>query len=167
MLHILRVAAVLGWLWARSQGGDFLLRIEDLDTARSRPELTEALLADLGWLGLTFDGVPVVQSQRLDLYRAAFERLRAAGRISPCHCTRSEFARAVSAPHGPSDEGPRYPGTCLLLSAEESAERARTRPPAWRSRRASTSPPVSRADRSETSDPTPRSCRRSRIRRGG
>ncbi|HET6980850.1 MAG TPA: tRNA glutamyl-Q(34) synthetase GluQRS [Myxococcaceae bacterium] len=127
-------AALLGWLWARSQRGAFFLRIEDLDTARSRPELTEALLADLAWLGLSFDGVPVVQTQRLDLYRAAFDRLRAAGRVYPCHCTRSEIARAVSAPHGPSDEGPRYPGTCLTLSAEESAARARTRPPAWRFR---------------------------------
>jgi glutamyl-tRNA synthetase len=127
-------AALLGWLWARSQGGEFFLRIEDLDTARSRPELTEGLLADLAWLGLSFDGVPVVQSQRLDLYRAAFDRLRATGRVYPCHCTRSEIARAVSAPHGPSDEGPRYPGTCLALSAEESAARARTRPPAWRFR---------------------------------
>ncbi len=125
-------AAVLGWLWARSERGEFLLRIEDLDSARSRPELTEALLADLDWLGLGFDGAPVRQSERLDLYRDAFDRLRAAGRVYPCHCTRTEIARAVSAPHGPADEGPRYPGTCLGLSAEESAERARSRPPAWR-----------------------------------
>ncbi len=127
-------AAVLGWLWARSEGGEFLLRIEDLDTARARQELTEALLADLDWLGLTFDGPPIFQSRRLDLYRAAFERLRAAGRVYPCHCTRSEIARAVAAPHGPADEGPRYPGTCLALSEDESAERSRTRPPAWRFR---------------------------------
>ena len=127
-------AAVLGWLWARSQGGEFLLRIEDLDSSRSRPELTTALLADLAWLGLTYDGAPFVQSERLELYRAAFNRLRAAGRVYPCHCTRTEIARAVSAPHGPSDDGPRYPGTCLRLTAEESAERGRTRPPAWRFR---------------------------------
>ena len=127
-------AAVLGWLWARSERGEFLLRIEDLDAARSRPELTDALLADLDWLGLGFDGPPVLQSQRLGLYRAAFERLRATGRVYPCHCTRSEIARAVAAPHGPADEGPRYPGTCLNLSAEESAGRTRSRPPAWRFR---------------------------------
>jgi glutamyl-tRNA synthetase len=127
-------AAVLGWLWARSQGGEFLLRIEDLDTARSRLELTDALLADLSWLGLGFDGDPLLQSRRLELYRAAFERLRATGRVYPCFCTRSEIARAASAPHGPADEGPRYPGTCLALSAAETAERARTRPPAWRFR---------------------------------
>jgi glutamyl-tRNA synthetase len=127
-------AAVLGWLWARAQGGEFLLRIEDLDTARSRPALTEALLADLDWLGLTFDGAPTFQSRRLDLYRASFETLRATGRVYPCHCTRSEIARAVAAPHGPADDGPRYPGTCLGLSATESAERARSRPPAWRFR---------------------------------
>jgi glutamyl-tRNA synthetase len=127
-------AAVLGWLWARSQGGEFLLRVEDLDTVRSRAELTEALLADLAWLGLEFDGAPVLQSRRLDLYRTAFERLRRAGRVYPCFCTRSEIARAVSAPHGPADEGPRYPGTCLALSPEQIDERARTRPPAWRFR---------------------------------
>jgi glutamyl-tRNA synthetase len=125
---------VLGWLWARSEGGEFLLRIEDLDTARSRPELTDGLLADLEWLGLGFDGAPVFQSRRLELYRAAFDRLRTTGRVYPCFCTRSEIARAVSAPHGPADEEARYPGTCLSLSAEESAERARTRPPAWRFR---------------------------------
>lgn len=125
-------AAVLGWLWARSQGGEFLLRVEDLDTARARPELTNTLLADLGWLGLTFDGAPVFQSRRPELYWAAFDRLRASGRVYPCFCTRGEIVRAVSAPHGPADEGPRYPGTCLVLSAEQSAERARTRPPAWR-----------------------------------
>ncbi len=127
-------AAVLGWLWARAEGGEFLLRIEDLDTARSRPELTDALLADLDWLGLSFDGAPTFQSRRLELYRASFEKLRATGRVYPCHCTRSEIARAVSAPHGPADEGPRYPGTCLGLSANDSADRARSRPPAWRFR---------------------------------
>ncbi|MGZ6036431.1 MAG: tRNA glutamyl-Q(34) synthetase GluQRS, partial [Myxococcaceae bacterium] len=117
-----------------AEGGEFLLRIEDLDTARSRPELTDALLADLDWLGLSFDGPPTFQSRRLELYRASFEKLRATGRVYPCHCTRSEIARAVAAPHGPADEGPRYPGTCLGLSANESAERARSRPPAWRFR---------------------------------
>ncbi|RPH73042.1 MAG: tRNA glutamyl-Q(34) synthetase GluQRS [Myxococcaceae bacterium] len=127
-------AAALGWLWARSQAGEFLLRVEDLDTARSRTGLTEALLADQAWLGLEFDAPPVFQSRRLDLYRAAFERLRATGRVYPCFCTRSEIARAVSAPHGPADEGPRYPGTCLALSSEQVEERARTRPPAWRFR---------------------------------
>ncbi|MGZ6141656.1 MAG: tRNA glutamyl-Q(34) synthetase GluQRS [Myxococcaceae bacterium] len=127
-------AAVLGWLWARAEGGEFLLRIEDLDTARSRPELTDALLADLDWLGLSFDGPPTFQSRRLELYRASFEKLRATGRVYPCHCTRSEIARAVTAPHGPADEGPRYPGTCLALSANDSADRARSRAPAWRFR---------------------------------
>ena len=127
-------AAVLGWLWARSQGGEFLLRVEDLDTARSRPELTDALLADLAWLGLGFDGDLIFQSRRLALYHAAFERLRATGRVYPCFCTRSEIARAASAPHGPADDGPRYPGTCLALSSEQRAERIRTRPPAWRFR---------------------------------
>ena len=125
---------MLGWLWARADGGEFLLRIEDLDTARSRPELTDALLADLDWLGLAFDGPPVFQSRRGDLYRTAFETLLANGRVYPCHCTRAEIARAVTAPHGPTDDGPRYPGTCLGLSADESDARTRSRPPAWRFR---------------------------------
>jgi glutamyl-tRNA synthetase len=127
-------AAVLGWIWARSERGEFLLRVEDLDASRVRPAFTEALLADLDWLGLTFDGPPVFQSRRLDLYRAAVERLRAAGRVYPCYCTRTEIARAVTAPHGPADEGPRYPGTCRGLSDGERAERSPTRPPAWRFR---------------------------------
>ena len=127
-------AALLGWLWARSQGGEFLLRIEDLDAARSRPELKDALLADLAWLELGFDGAPLFQSRRLGLYRAAIDRLRETGRVYPCFCTRSEIARAVSAPHGPADDGPRYPGTCLSLSPDQIAQRAGTRPPAWRFR---------------------------------
>ncbi len=127
-------AALLGWLWARSQGGEFLLRIEDLDAARSRPELGEALLSDLAWLGLGFDGAPLFQTRRLGLYRAALDRLRQTGRVYPCFCSRSEIARAVSAPHGPADDGPRYPGTCLALSLDQITERARTRPPAWRFR---------------------------------
>ena len=127
-------AALLGWLWARSQGGEFLLRIEDLDAARSRPELSEALLADLAWVGLGFDGATVFQSHRMGLYRAALDRLRQTGRVYPCFCTRSEIVRAVSAPHGPADDGPRYPGTCLALTPDQISERARTRSPAWRFR---------------------------------
>jgi len=125
---------MLGWLWARADGGEFLLRIEDLDTARARPELTDALLTDLDWLGLAVDGPPLFQSRRRDLYQTAFEKLRARGLVYPCFCTRAEIARAVAAPHGPADDGPRYPGTCLELSADESAERAQSRLPAWRFR---------------------------------
>jgi glutamyl-tRNA synthetase len=127
-------AVLLGWLWARSERGTFLLRIEDLDLARVRPAYVEALQADLDWLGLDFDGPTVFQSERTELYDATLERLRAVGRVYPCFCSRTEIARVVNAPHGPADEGPRYPGTCSTLNEQQRAERERTRPPAWRFR---------------------------------
>jgi glutamyl-tRNA synthetase len=127
-------SALLGWLWARALGGQFLLRIEDLDRPRCRPEHVDALLRDLEYLGLDWDEPPLFQSQRGDAYEAALAKLADAGRIYPCFCTRSEIARAASAPHGPSDEGPRYPGTCAALSAAEVAARSRDRKPALRFR---------------------------------
>jgi len=127
-------SALLGWLQARAAGGTFLLRIEDLDRARCRPQYLEDLYRDLEWLGLTWDEPPLVQSQRDDVYREALARLERAGHLYPCFCTRAEIARVASAPHGPGDEGPRYPGTCSGLSAEATAERSRQRPPALRFR---------------------------------
>ena len=105
-------SALLGWLQARAAGGEFLLRVEDLDRARCRPEHVEALYRDLAWLGLHWDGPVLLQSARSEAYEAALAELRAAGRVYPCSCTRQEVARAASAPHGPLDEGPLYPGTC-------------------------------------------------------
>ena len=125
-------SALLGWLQARAAGGRFLLRIEDLDRARCRPAFLEDLYRDLAWLGLDWDEPPLVQSQREDVYREALERLRREGRVYPCFCTRAEIARAASAPHGLSDEGPRYPGTCATLPPEQQEERGRSRPPALR-----------------------------------
>jgi len=127
-------SALLGWLHARSQGGEFLLRIEDLDRARCRPEHEANLLADLEYLGLTWDGPLVRQSERGAAYEAALERLDRQGRLYPCFCSRAEIARAATAPHGASDDGPRYPGTCARLTPAERAEKARTRPPALRFR---------------------------------
>jgi glutamyl-tRNA synthetase len=127
-------SALLGWLQARAAGGSFLLRIEDLDRARCRPQHLEDLYRDLEWLGLTWDEPPLVQSQRDDVYREALEKLERSGHLYPCFCTRAEIARVASAPHGLSDEGPRYPGTCAGLSAESSAGRSRARPPALRFR---------------------------------
>ena len=127
-------AALLGWLSARSEGGSFLLRIEDLDGARLRPGAVETLLADLDWLGLDFDETPVVQSERSARHDQALERLRAQGRVYPCFCSRAEVARAASAPHGPADDGPVYPGTCAALDEAARTARAATRPPAWRFR---------------------------------
>jgi glutamyl-tRNA synthetase len=127
-------AALLGWLWARKEGGEFALRIEDLDAARCRSEFVDLLRRDLDWLGLTFDGPVVFQSQRAELYGAALERLLAQGRAYPCFCSRTEVARAATAPHGPADDGPVYPRTCARLKEVEAATRARTRPPALRFR---------------------------------
>lgn len=127
-------AALLGWLEARAAGGAFLLRIEDLDRARCRQEYVDALFGDLEYLGLDFDKEPVFQSRRGEAYEAALRKLEAQGRLYPCFCTRAEIARAASAPHGDSEEGPRYPGTCAKLSPEEVAEKAEERTPALRFR---------------------------------
>jgi glutamyl-tRNA synthetase len=118
------------------------MRVEDLDRARVRPGLEARILDELRWLGLDWDEGPDVggakgpyrQSERLASYEAALERLRAAGRVYPCFCSRAEIARAAEAPHGPSDEGPRYPGTCAGLSREDAERRSAGRRPAWRLR---------------------------------
>ena len=123
--------ALLAWLFARSQGARFVLRIEDLDPDRSRAEHAERALADLAAIGLDWDGSPLRQSDRGALYREAFEHLRAAGRVYPCWCSRAEIRAAASAPH--AAEGECYPGTCRRLSARERAAREAARPPsAWR-----------------------------------
>ncbi len=118
---------------ARARDGRFLLRIEDIDGTRSRPEHVETILADLAWLGLDWDGPVWFQSQRLDAYAAALETLKARRLVYPCFCTRAEIAReaaaSVSAPHGAG--GPAYPGTCRHLSAAERAARM-AEPHAWR-----------------------------------
>jgi glutamyl-Q tRNA(Asp) synthetase len=119
--------------FARSHGGRFLLRIEDIDGTRSRPEHVAAILADLEWLGLEWDGEVTFQSQRLGLYEDALETLKARSLVYPCFCTRAEIAREIeaagAAPHGP--DGPVYPGTCRHLSEDERAARM-GEPHAWR-----------------------------------
>jgi glutamyl-tRNA synthetase len=104
-------SALLGWLDVRARGGELLLRLEDLDPDRCRPEAAQGLVEDLAWLGLDFDGPLWRQSERADAYREALGRLEAAGRVYPCWCSRAEVARAASAPHA-GEEGPVYPGTC-------------------------------------------------------
>jgi glutamyl-tRNA synthetase len=104
-------SALLGWLHARSEGGEFHLRIEDLDLPRCRPEYTDALLKDLEWLGLDWDGPVLKQSERGQLYREALGVLQAKGLTFFCTCSRADLARAASAPHE-GEEGPIYPGTC-------------------------------------------------------
>ena len=104
---------------ARAAGGELILRDEDLDEARCRPEFVEAMLADLRWLGLTWNGGPDVggpdapyeQSRRLELYAKTFSSLRTAGAIYPCTCSRQDVQAAAAAPHEAADE-PLYPGTC-------------------------------------------------------
>lgn len=104
------VSAVTAHGFARAHHGRFLLRIEDIDGARSRPEHVDDILRDLEWLGLEWDGPVVFQSDRLALYETALARLDAAGLTYRCWCTRAEIAAAASAPHG--DEGAVYPGIC-------------------------------------------------------
>ncbi|WP_405053300.1 tRNA glutamyl-Q(34) synthetase GluQRS [Sphingomonas sp.] len=121
---------------ARNAGGRFLLRIEDIDGTRSREAHVAGIVEDLAWLGLSWDGPVVRQSQRLALYEAALARLRAAGLLYPCFCTRADIAREIAesagAPHhGP--DGPHYPGTCRTLSQPDADARiAAGAPHAWR-----------------------------------
>lgn len=110
---------------ARAGGGRFLLRIEDIDGTRSRPEHVDTILRDLEWLGLEWDDLSF-QSDRLDLYAAAQARL--ADLLYPCFCTRAEIAASLSAPHGAV---PVYPGTCRHLSLEVRAARM-AMPHGWR-----------------------------------
>ena len=131
---------LLAWLSARSQGGRVILRIEDLDASRARPEAAEGALIDLRWLGLDWDegpdvggpSVPYVQSRRLDSYRDSLDRLKEAEAVYPCTCTRADIERAAAAPHA-EDEGPTYPGTCSSRSVEDAVALG-DRPFAWRFR---------------------------------
>ena len=123
-------SALLAWLSARAAGEEFVLRIEDLDPARCRPEYGDLLRDDLRWLGLDWDREMPMQSTRTQVYAEAFERLRAQGLLYPCFCTRNEL-HAASAPHA-SDGTFVYAGTCRNLSQAQIA--AQTRKPAWRIR---------------------------------
>jgi glutamyl-tRNA synthetase len=134
--------ALLAWLDARASGARLALRVEDLDGPRVRPGLEGRILDELRWLGLGWDEGPDVggphapyrQSERLPRFADALRRLRDAGLAYPCWCSRAEIAAATQAPHGPQDDGPRYPGTCRDLAEGERAARAARRPPAWRFR---------------------------------
>jgi len=123
-------SAVLAHAAARAAGGQFLIRIDDIDGSRSREGYVGASLADLAWLGLDWDGEPVRQSARLGEYAATLEYLRDRGLVYPCFCTRADIAASLSAPHGPS--GAVYPGTCRNLSEAERARRMATEPHCWR-----------------------------------
>ena len=131
-LHLGHVhAALFARRRARAAGGRFLLRLEDTDLARCRPEHAAAILEDLAWLGLRWDGPVRVQSEHFAEYRAVLDRLRGEGLLYPCFCSRADIVRAATAPHGP--EGSVYPGTCRHLPpAEREARIASGQPHAWR-----------------------------------
>jgi glutamyl-Q tRNA(Asp) synthetase len=121
-------SAALGHARAPRAGGRFLLRIEDLDQTRCRPEFVEGIYEDLRWLGLEWDEPVLVQSQRTAAYEAALEHLRAHGLAYACFCTRADIAQSLTAPHG--DAATSYPGTCREL-ADDPGRRAST-PHCWR-----------------------------------
>lgn len=142
---------LLAWLSIRSRGGRVILRMEDIDSPRVKRGAAEQAVEDLRWLGLDWDEgpdiggphAPYVQTQRLALYREALERLKAAERVYPCTCTRSDVEAAASAPHV-GQEGPIYPGTCAGRSVVDAASLTRSTsegsaPPfAWRLRTTNT-----------------------------
>ena len=119
-------AALFAWTRARAAGGRFLLRIEDIDPGRCRPEFIDAIREDLNWLGVTWDGEVRRQSEHLPDYRAVLDRLAARELVYPCFCTRAailrEVAASASAPHAP-DGSPLYRGTCRALPMRERAAR--------------------------------------------
>jgi glutamyl-Q tRNA(Asp) synthetase len=134
-------SAIVAHDLAKARGGRFLLRIEDIDGARSRPELADEFRANLAWLGLEWEEVPA-QSTRLDTYAKAAEKLRSDGLLYPCRCTRAEIAAAATKV-GP--DGPVYPGTCrgIADNPDEAAWRLdvaealrRTGPLTWLDERA-------------------------------
>lgn len=115
------LSALVTWNAAQSLGGTTLLRIEDIDQSRCKPEFTQAIFDDLTWLGLTWPEPVLIQSERFDLYAEAANRLRAMDLIYPCFCSRTEIAEA-SAGVDP-DGAPLYPGTCRHLSNATRIER--------------------------------------------
>lgn len=119
---------MLGHSLARHGDGRFLLRIEDLDPGRCRPEFVEGIYEDLRWLGLSWDGDAVIQSCRTEAYAEALETLRSQGLVYACFCTRAEIAQSLTAPHG--DAGSLYPGTCRPLP--DNPERRAGTPHCWR-----------------------------------
>lgn len=130
---------LLAWLSIRARNGQIILRMEDIDSPRIKAGAAEQALTDLRWLGLDWDAgpdiggphAPYVQTERMALYAATLAELRAAERIYPCTCTRSDVAAAASAPHV-GQEGPIYPGTCAHRRASDAS--ALTQPYCWRFR---------------------------------
>lgn len=122
-------SAILAHDCARAHGGRFLMRIEDIDTGRARPEFVHAIVEDLEWLGLGWDAPPLLQSSRRAAHDEALARLEAEGVTYPCFCTRADIAAALAAPHG---RPAFYPGTCRALPRDEARARAAAEPHAIR-----------------------------------
>lgn len=122
---------LLAWVSARQRNAPVFLRIEDIDTTRCHPEWATGITKDLAWLGLNHDGVPLVQTTRLEAHWAALETLKRLDLAYPCTCTRSEIARAASAPHGDATATP-YPGTCAGQHPKDATRLSR--PYCWRFR---------------------------------
>jgi glutamyl-tRNA synthetase len=132
-LHLGNIlCAMLAYLSARSKGGRFLLRIEDVDIPRCPRHLAQQCIDDLTWLGFTWDEAPVYQSERGEIYQAALDRLAAEGHTYPCFCTRAQLMSLAAPNQG--DTQVIYQRTCANLSPEEAAERTRTRAPSTRLR---------------------------------
>ena len=121
-------AALMSWLSPKSKGGDWILRMEDLDTQRTKTEYAELLRDDLRWLGLAWDGETAPQSERSAVYDRYFDQLREQGLLFPCYCTRSQLHN-VNAPHL-SDGTYVYAGTCRNLTEQQRS--AQKRQPSWR-----------------------------------
>ena len=123
-------SVLLSWLSIRSIDGEFLLRFEDLDERCLRTEYRDALIEDLHWMGIDWDGEVLVQSARSEIYNATLEEISRRAEVYPCFCTRADL-HAASAPHA-SDGTPMYAGTCYGMSQVEADEHAKTRKPSLR-----------------------------------
>jgi glutamyl-Q tRNA(Asp) synthetase len=121
-------SAVLGHRRALENGGKVLLRIDDLDRTRSRPEFVDGIFEDLSWLGIEWGEPVLVQSRRTASYEAALDHLRTRGLVYACFCTRADIAQSLTAPHG--DAATSYPGTCRALP--DDPERRTNTPHCWR-----------------------------------
>lgn len=132
--------ALLSWLHVRSLGGTYILRMEDIDMTRARSALAQGIMEDLRWIGLDWDEGPDIggpygpytQSQRLERFKSALERLQGQDLLYPCFCSRADIMAAAHAPHGLSGEGPAYSGTCRNLSSSEALAKALHKLPSLR-----------------------------------
>ncbi|WP_199623449.1 tRNA glutamyl-Q(34) synthetase GluQRS [Paenibacillus alkalitolerans] len=141
LMHIGNLCtALLAWLQVRKAGGRFVLRMEDIDKPRSRPELTKQIIDDLRWFGIDWDEGPDVggpfgpytQSEREELYQDALKKLLLEGWLYPCYCSRADLMSIASAPHGLESEGPVYPGTCRQLTETERMQKEAVKKPSLR-----------------------------------